>query len=237
MTPLTILYHDDHYVAIDKPAGMLVHRTRIAEEAEYAMQRLRDQLGRHVFPVHRLDRPTSGVLLFALDSEAARRIGSQFEHHTIEKRYLAVVRGHTVAHATIDYALQEEPHLPLQQAITHYRRLATVELDIGVGRYPQARYSLLEVTPQTGRMHQIRKHMHHIFHPIVGDTTHGEGRHNRLFRDHFDSQRLLLFSTRLGFVHPYSGEMTTIAAPPCARSQQLFARLGWSQEMAALQGG
>lgn len=228
MTPLKILYHDSHYIAIDKPAGMLVHRTRIAEAGEYALQRLRDQIGRHVFPVHRLDRPTSGVLLFALEAEAARRIAPQFENHTIEKRYLAVVRGYSEESGTIDYPLQEEPHKPHQQAITAYRRLATVELDIAVGRYPKARYSLLEVMPQTGRLHQIRKHMHHIFHPIVGDTTHGEGRHNRLFRDHFASQRLLLFASRLRFIHPYNGGWITIDAPLDAAVQQLFTRLGWS---------
>lgn len=227
MTPLTILYRDDHYVAIDKPTGMLVHRTHLSDEGPYAVQTLRDQLGQHVYPVHRIDRPTSGVLLFALNSDAARRVAAQFEHHTLEKRYLAVVRGFTAEEETIDYPLQEEPHLPQQQALTRYRRLATVTLDIPVGRYPQARYSLLEVTPQTGRMHQIRKHMHHIFHPIVGDTTHGEGRHNRLFRDHFDSRRLLLFATSLTFQHPYSGERLTIEAPLCERSSELFKRLGW----------
>jgi tRNA pseudouridine65 synthase len=230
MPPLTILYRDDHYVAIDKPAGMLVHRTRIAEEGEYALQRLRDQLDQHVYTVHRLDRPTSGVLLFALSSEAARHIASQFEHHTVEKHYLAVVRGYTDEYATIDYPLQEEPHKPHQEAVTTYQRLATVELDIPVGRYPTARYSLLEVIPRTGRLHQIRKHLHHIFHPIVGDTTHGEGRHNRLFRDHFASQRLLLFATRLNFIHPYSGERITIEAPLDRETKRLFTRLGWSEQ-------
>lgn len=228
MTPLKILYHDNHYIAIDKPSGMLVHRTRIAEEGEYALQRLRDQIGQHVFPVHRLDRPTSGVLLFALDADGARHIAPQFENHTIEKHYLAVVRGYTEESETIDYPLQEEPHKPHQSAITSYRRLATVELDIAVGRYPKARYSLIEVMPKTGRLHQIRKHMHHIFHPIVGDTTHGEGRHNRLFRDHFDVQRLLLFSTRLSFIHPYHGARIAIEAPLDQHTRVLFDRLGWS---------
>lgn len=231
MTPLKILYRDDHYIAIDKPAGMLVHRTRIAEEGEYALQRLRDQIGQHVFPVHRLDRPTSGVLLFALSSEAARHIAPLFENHTIDKHYLAVVRGYAEESGVIDHPLQEEPHKPHQPALTAYRRLATVELDIPVGRYPKARYSLLEVMPKTGRLHQIRKHMHHIFHPIVGDTTHGEGRHNRLFRDHFDSERLLLFSTRLSFIHPYSGERMVIEAPLDEESLRLFARFGWDCRM------
>ncbi len=227
MSPLTILYQDQHYVAIDKPAGMLVHRTRIAEEAEYAMQRLRDQLGQHVFVVHRLDRPTSGVLLFALSSEAARAMCEVFESRQVEKRYLAVVRGWTEEAGVIDYALREEKHKEAQHAVTAWRRLATVELDIAVGRYPKARYSLIEALPETGRMHQIRKHFAHIFHPLIGDTTYGEGRHNRLFRDHFAIERLLLMATELSFVHPYSNEPVTLRAPLPTEVTVLFARLGW----------
>lgn len=227
MNALTILYQDDDFVAIDKPAGMLVHRTRIAEEAEYAMQRLRDQLGRHVFIIHRLDRPTSGVLLFALSSEAARDMCALFESREVTKRYLAVVRGWTDETGTIDYPLREEKHKEAQQAVSHYRRLATVELDIAVGRYPKARYSLVEVTPQTGRMHQIRKHFAHIFHPLVGDTTYGEGRHNRLFREHFGCDRLLLHASELRFTHPYSQRDTTIRADLPAEVAALFRRLGW----------
>jgi tRNA pseudouridine65 synthase len=227
MSPLTILYQDQHYVAIDKPAGMLVHRTRIAEEAEYAMQRLRDQLGQHVFVVHRLDRPTSGVLLFALSSEAARAMCEVFESRQVEKRYLAVVRGWTEEAGVIDYPLREEKHKKAQHAVTAWRRLATVELDIAVGRYPKARYSLIEALPETGRMHQIRKHFAHIFHPLIGDTTYGEGRHNRLFRDHFAMERLLLMATELSFVHPYSNEPVTLRAPLPPEVTQLFTRLGW----------
>lgn len=231
MYELSILYRDEHFVAIDKPPGMLVHRTRIAEEGPYAMLLLRDQIGQHVFPVHRLDRPTSGVLLFALSSEAAREMCGVFESRLVEKRYLAVVRGYTEEAGTIDYALREEDHKPPQEAVTHYRRLTTVELDIAVGRYPQARYSLVEVTPETGRMHQIRKHFHHIFHPLIGDTTHGEGRHNRLFRDHFNMQRLLLFATELCFRHPYTGQKVVITAPLPAEVVALFERFGWVEAL------
>lgn len=231
MTELEILYRDEHFVAIDKPPGMLVHRTRIAEEGPYAMQVLRDQLGQHVFPVHRLDRPTSGALLFALGSDSARAMCGVFESRMVGKRYLAVVRGYTEEVGTIDYALREEEHKPPQAAVTHYRRLGTVALDIPVGRYPQARYSLVEVEPETGRLHQIRKHFHHIFHPLVGDTTHGEGRHNRLFREHFNMQRLLLFATELRFRHPYTGQAVVITAPLPAEVAALFERFGWVEAL------
>lgn len=228
MSELTILYRDEHYIAVDKPAGLLVHRTRISEDSRFALQQLRDQIGRRVYPVHRLDRPTSGVLVFGLDSDAARRLVQLFEQRQVQKRYLAVVRGYTEASALIDYPLREEPHKPAQAAVTGYRRLATVELPIAVGRYATARYSLLEVRPATGRMHQIRKHMKHIFHPIVGDTTHGDGRHNRLFREQFGIYRLLLMATGLAFRHPYSGADLSISAAPDGELAGLFERLGFA---------
>ncbi len=219
---LEILYHDDFLVAINKPAGMLVHRSAIdRHETRFAMQILRDQLGQHVYPLHRLDKPTSGVLLFALSQDIARQMAGQFTQG-VEKTYLAIVRGYTDEQGIIDYPLKEQldrmtdskcdPDKPAQQAITRYRRLATVELPYPVGRYATARYSLVEVSPKTGRKHQIRRHMKHVFHPIVGDTTHGDGKHNAFFRKHFDCHRLLLAATRLGFAHPVTGERVEIEA-------------------------
>lgn len=224
---LAVLYRDEHFIAVDKPPGMLVHRTWISDGSEFALQRLRDQIGRRVYPVHRLDRPTSGVLMFALSPEAATALCGVFEARAVDKRYLAVVRGYTEEAGSIDYALCEEPDKPAQPALTHYRRLATVELPIAVGRYASARYSLVEARPETGRMHQIRKHFAHIFHPLIGDTTHGEGRHNRLFRERFDLHRLLLLAWRLEFTHPCSGARVAIEAPLPAELQRLFADFGW----------
>ncbi len=227
MARIPILYQDEHYVAVDKPAGMLVHRRGMPGEGIPVLQRVRDRLGRHVFPVHRLDRPTSGVLVFALDPESAARLCAAFESRAVEKRYLAIVRGYTEESGIIDYALREEPHMPLQPAVTCYRRLATVELPIAVGRYASARYSLVEAVPETGRYHQLRKHFKHIFHPLVGDTTHGEGRHNRLFRTEFGIDRLLLAATDLTFTHPFSGEPLHLRAPLPPEFTQLFQQFGW----------
>jgi tRNA pseudouridine65 synthase len=227
-TPLTLLYHDEHYVAVDKPAGLQVHRSWISEEQEvFLLQRLRDQIGQRVYPIHRLDRPTSGVILFALSSAAARIMCGVFEQREVTKEYLAIVRGYTEEQGHIDYPLREEPHKPEQQAITDYQRLATVELPIPIGRYNTARYSLVRVTPHTGRMRQIRKHFHHIFHPLIGDTSHGEGRHNRLFREEFAVERLLLHAHRLQLPHPDTETPLTITAPLPAEFVQLISRFGW----------
>ena len=228
MTELPILYCDRHYVAVYKPPGLLVHRTRIADGDHFAMQLLRDQLDCWVYPVHRLDRPACGVLLFALEREAASRMVRLFERRLVEKSYLAVVRGYTATHQCIDYPLQEEPGKTRQPAVTRYRRLAQTELPFPVGRYATARYSLLQVRPMSGRLHQIRKHMKHIFHPIVGDTTHGDGSHNRFFRQQLGCRRLLLLAAGLAFRHPFSDAAVTITAPPDAELMALFQRLGWN---------
>ena len=157
---LQILFSDQYYVAINKPEGMLVHRSQIAANVtdNFAMQLLRNQLKQHVYTVHRLDRPTAGVLLFALLPEAAAKISELFSNNLIQKRYIAIVRGYTNIQDTIDYALKKELSSVLQDAVTHYTQLATVELPFATAQHPTARYSIVAAKPITGRMHQIRRH-------------------------------------------------------------------------------
>lgn len=227
---LEILYRDEHLVAINKPSGLLVHRSLIdRHETQFAIQQTRDQIGQKVYPVHRLDKPTSGVLLFALDSDTARLLTEQFTAGQVQKTYLAIVRGYAEENGIIDYPLKEQldkiadadanPDKPAQEAITHYRRIATVEFPLAVGRYTTARYSMLELQPKTGRKHQLRRHMKHIFHPIVGDTTHGDGKHNALFREKFGCHRLLLHASSLQLQHPHQNTNLTIKAPAPADFQ------------------
>ncbi|MDJ0740855.1 MAG: pseudouridine synthase [Gammaproteobacteria bacterium] len=225
---LTILYQDSHYVAIDKPPGLLVHRSPLSRDRVYALQTLRDQLGRHVYPVHRLDRATSGVLLFGLSADAARRAAAAFASQAVDKEYLAVARGWTDAVGVIDHPVTDDDGNPgAQPARTRYRRLATIELPVAVDRYPSSRYSLLSVSPETGRRQQIRKHFKHISHHLIGDTTHGNGRHNRFFRDHIGVSRLLLMARRLAFVHPFTSRPLSLHAEADSEWQtiaQLFGR-------------
>lgn len=222
-TPLEIIHQDEQLIAINKPAGLLVHPSMIdRHERVSAMTLLRDQIGRYVYPVHRLDKPTSGVLLFALSSQMAREVSQQFTDNSVEKQYLAVVRGYTEESGRIDYALKEKldkmtdakarRDKPAQDAVTDYRRLATLELAIRVDRYPSSRYSLLEVRPLTGRKHQIRRHFKHLSHPIVGDTSYGKSNHNRMFAEQFGCSRLLLAATDLILHHPVSGEKLALQA-------------------------
>jgi tRNA pseudouridine65 synthase len=236
---LEILYQDEYLVAVNKPAGMLVHRSWLDKhETRFVMQTLRDQLGQHVYPLHRLDRPTSGVLLFALSSEVAAKVMPLFAEHKMQKTYHAVVRGWINEAAVLDYPLKEEQDKiadkfasqepEAKPAVTAYKPLAKVEVPHSTGRFPTSRYCLLEMQPETGRKHQLRRHMHHLSHPIIGDTTHGDGRHNRLFREHDEARRLLLHASELTFVHPYREQTLTIRAGFDEIWQRLFAEFDWA---------
>jgi tRNA pseudouridine65 synthase len=227
---LAILYRDERYVAIHKPANVLVHRTWLASRDErFVLQALRDQLGQRVYPVHRLDRATDGVLLFGLDPEAAGALAEPFENQQVEKVYWAIVRGWTDQSGTIDNPVKDrdeggEP----KPGISHYRRLAQVELPVAVDRYPTSRYSWVEVRPLTGRRHQIRQHLKHIGHPLIGDTSYGKGPHNRFFRERFGIHRLLLMARSLAFTQPFTGEPLTITAEPEPTWRGLCEELGWT---------
>jgi len=234
---LPILFQDDRLVAIHKPSGLLVHRSELdRHETRFAVQLLRDQLGRHVYPAHRLDRGTSGVLLFALDRDTARIVGGQFERQEVAKTYLAVVRGHPPESGHIDHPLSrrrddaewvgKDASDEAQPAVTDFRRLATCELPHAVDRYPTSRYALVELYPQTGRRHQLRRHLKHISHPIIGDATFGKGRHNRLFQTLFGCTRMLLACTRLQLTHP-DGSPLDIRAPLEGDFARVLAALGW----------
>lgn len=235
---IDILYQDDELVAVNKPAGMLVHRSWLDKhETLFVMTLLRDMLGRHVYPVHRLDRPTSGVLLFALSSEVARALSVQFENHTVDKSYLAVVRGYLLGEGRIDYALKPrldkiadkfaDPNKAPEPAITDYQNLATCELPIvSTPRYATSRYSLMRLSPITGRKHQLRRHMTHLFHPIVGDTTHGDTAQNRAIEQFIGVSRLLLHAQRLSF-DDMSGRRVEVVAPLDEAFGVVMEKFGW----------
>jgi tRNA pseudouridine65 synthase len=241
--PLEILYHDQLLAAINKPSGLLVHRTQLdRRETRFAVQLLRNQLGRQVYPLHRLDKPTSGLLLFALNRETAKELGRDFAAHQVEKSYLAVVRGWPDAEGVIDYPLVDGPEWGsktvqndsdlARPARTGYRVLAQSELPFAVGRYSLSRYALVEAWPETGRRHQIRRHFKHIFHPLIGDTRYGEGRHNRLFREQFACHRLLLHARSLQFKHPENGQSLRIEAPLPEEFRQVLQQSGlWPNMM------
>lgn len=234
---LEILYQDEHLVAINKPSGLLVHKSMIdRHEIYYAMKMLRDQIGQWVYPIHRLDKPTSGVLLFALDKESARFLNEQFRERSPQKTYIAVVRGY-LEDGVIDYPLKEKldkiadkdasQEKEAQDAITEYKVIEQIELQATVGKYDTVRYSLVELHPKTGRKHQLRRHMKHISHHILGDTKYGRGEHNKFIRKEYNVHRLLLHCCSLQFVHPYSGEIITLKADLDDTLTELLNKFNW----------
>jgi len=226
---LPVIYQDDHFIAIDKPEKWLVHRSAIDKyETRFVLQVLRDQVQQHLFPVHRLDKPTSGVLLFAFSPTVANALSQQFSEHTIQKHYLALVRGFTPMQGDIDHALSikddfkskrkrqvSTPQLSKlpQAALTRYRRRMCYELPVAIDRYPQSRFTLVEARPVTGRKHQLRRHLKHIAHPIIGDPKYGKSAYNHYFAAALATDRLLLHCESVELQHPVTGAPMTISAP------------------------
>lgn len=219
-----VVYQDDYLVAIHKPAALLVHRSPIdRHETQFAVQMTRDLIGQEVFPVHRLDKPTSGLLLFALNKDSARHLSEQFMQHSLQKTYLALVRGWTEDHGKIDKPLmykkdkygdrdKREPS-EAQEAFTSYQTLGQTTLNKPLGKFEQQRYSLVQLQPKTGRKHQIRRHLNGISHPIIGDVNYGDRKHNHLFNDWRGYHRLYLAATALEFTHPHTEQRVRIQAP------------------------
>ena len=212
MKDLDVLYRDEHFIAVNKPSGLFVHKNAIEPKAPHALTYVRELNQGHVWPVHRLDRPTSGVLVFGCSKQATGLLSREFRDKRVKKTYHAVVRGYTDEAGTIDHPLKTENSANTRESVTHFVRLKTVELPWPVGPYQTARYSLVEVKPETGRRHQIRRHFDHLFHPLIGDRVYGDGRHNRFVREKFGVGRLLLSATKLEFIHPVTQESICLKA-------------------------
>ena len=257
---LTILYQDEYIVAIDKPAGLFVHRSYMDRDAPFfALQLLRDQIGQYVYPVHRLDRPTSGVLIFALTKTVARLLSELFENklgerHQLKKSgtgdgsentpamlktYYALTRGYLVEPSGfIDYPLKEkldklgDKHVktnkPAQSAFTKYQVKQQASLAIKLGKFDSIRYSLIKLQPISGRRHQIRRHLAHLRHPIIGDINYGDNKQNPFFAQYFGFKRLMLMAESLEFNHPISGQRLKISVKFDEQWQQLFTKFAWS---------
>jgi tRNA pseudouridine65 synthase len=215
--PFEILYQDADIVVMDKPWGFHVHNPENQSvwipRHKICLPLLRAQLGQHVYPVHRLDVATTGLLVWALNSEAASKLGQQFQSYSVQKRYEAIVRGWTPEQFAIDTPLEKENSGETMHARTRCERLATVEFNAAVGkRFKTARYSWLSVTPETGRFHQIRRHLNRVSHPIVGDTDHGDSHHNRFFKERLEQRGLCLRAMDLEFKHPRTEEPVKFSA-------------------------
>ena len=234
----SVLYRDEGLLVLNKPAGVPVHGSPMLEGRPVTLLAMaRELTGKMVHAVHRLDRPVSGAILLVFDRENLASLSSAFENRQVDKRYLAVARGWTERRGSIDYPLlpprdERRDGDEARDAVTRFERLATLELPIAVPPYRTARYSLLELVPETGRRHQLRRHMKHISHPLAGDTTYGKGEHNRLFREYFDCTRLLLHSRSLAFRHPLTDARVSVTAPLDGAFHSVAERFGWTEASA-----
>lgn len=223
---MEVIYQDEYFIAVNKPSGYHVHppedrRIRVPKE-KICLYQVRDLIHQKVYPVHRLDAGTSGVLLFALSSEAARKMCTLFSERQTQKTYLAVARGYTPESLEIEIPLELDSTGELAEARTSLKRLATLELPVAIGKkFPTARYSLIEVKPHTGRYHQIRRHLNRISHPLLGDAYHGDTRHNQFFRNDLKIEGLCLKAIELSFLHPWLGTQVTLKAPDCDKWKKI----------------
>ncbi len=236
---LDILYRDQYLVAVHKPEGLLVHKSNIDKgETEFLLQRLRDQLGEYVYPIHRLDKPSSGLILFGLSAVVAANVQQQMETNAATKEYLLICRGFTPSSGVIDHPLRpiddfkhknggKKPPKPMQDAITEFTQLDTIELAASIDKYPSSRYSFVQAKILTGRKHQIRRHMKHISHPIIGCPKYGKSTHNRYFADVLQAPRLLLHSYKMQLEHPITGKELVIVSKPRGSFSVLIDQFGW----------
>lgn len=223
--PLEILYQDEWIIAINKPAGLLVHRSSIATNTDvYALQLLRDQVGFHVFPIHRLDRKTSGILLFAKDKTFVHAFQEALSSGHSIKTYFAIVRGYFPQEISVDYDLTNDKG-KTQKAITDFKLISNTEIPLPFGKFNTSRYALIEVQPKTGRMHQIRKHLNHLRHPIIGDRPHGCNKQNKLFLEKWSLTKMLLHAKELELQHPYLSKKLSIKAPLPEHFEQMLKTL------------
>jgi len=212
-TGLNIIFHDELLVAINKPSGLLVHRTNLDPgETKFAMNMLRDEIGCWVYPIHRLDKGTSGVLLFSKSQEMASTLGQMILNQQFAKHYYAIVRGYSPDSIRIDYPVPQGRKGEKKPAISNITTLSRTELDFPVGIFDTARYSLVSVRPESGRRHQIRRHLKHIFYPIIGDRLYGDRAHNSFYSDQLNIPQMLLHASELGFTHPITGKNLSIKA-------------------------
>lgn len=226
--PIPILFEDTHLAIVNKPAGLMAHASAMARgEDDFLDERLRAQFGRPIHLIHRLDRATSGCLLVAFDRDVAAALGGIFMSRDVDKHYLAVCRGWPgETEFRVDHDLDGGPGKPAKKpASTRFVRLAAAEVDTPSAQHPTSRYALLRCSPETGRYRQIRRHLKHLFHHLIGDSSHGDGRHNRTFRMQ-GVHRMLLHAWRLEFTHPVTGQAVRVVAPLDAEFERALAWLG-----------
>ncbi|PIQ14584.1 MAG: pseudouridine synthase [Flavobacteriales bacterium CG18_big_fil_WC_8_21_14_2_50_32_9] len=231
ITAVEIVYEDDVLVAVNKPNNYLIHHSNYARNIEEItlLEQLQQQLGFPLYPAHRLDRKTSGILLLLKDKNFVAPFQALFTNNAIQKTYYAIVRGFSPETGKIDTPVKNDDTGVYKDALTNYNTIARIELDIPVHPYEKSRYSLMELLPETGRMHQLRKHLNKINHPIVGDYKYGDRFHNRMYETQFNCNYLFLHAYSIEFIHPLSHQKIKFTADFPEDWYKMFTKFNWQQ--------
>ncbi|WP_299104587.1 pseudouridine synthase [uncultured Tenacibaculum sp.] len=213
---LEIIYEDDFIIGVSKPNNMLVHHSdyskNVSEEASL-IQLLYSQIGHKLYPLHRLDRKTSGIILLSKAPEFVAEFQQLFYNSKIEKIYYGLVRGYSPQELLINTPVKGRDSNVYKDAETHLETKESIEINIPVTPYNTARYSIVKLTPKTGRLHQLRIHMNKISFPLIGDPKYGDNNHNHMFKEKFDCNNLFLHAYSLEFTHPYTNKQVILKTP------------------------
>ncbi|MEX1001408.1 MAG: pseudouridine synthase [Crocinitomicaceae bacterium] len=230
---MKVIYEDNDLIAVNKPPNLIVHHSHYARNIKEIslVQQLREYTSASIFPVHRLDRKTSGLLIFAKDKVTAKHLQDQFEAQTVEKTYLALVRGFVTTSGKVDTPVKNEESGKYSPALTFYEPIEQLEVNIPVPPYSTARYSLIALFPKTGKMHQLRKHMNKISHPIIGDPKYGNRHHNQMFQERLHHAELFLHACSIRFIHPSTNIIVNFTVPPPEKWKNTLHSLGFSTDL------
>ena len=227
---LEIIFEDVYLLCVNKPNNMLVHHAyhsrNVADETSL-LRLILDKTGLKVYPIHRLDRKTSGIILLTKETTYVSKFQELFTNNEIHKTYYGVLRGHSPSSKIIDSPVKGRDSNVHKEALTHLKTLEQITLDIPVKPYDTSRYSLVELSPKTGRMHQLRVHTNKISHPLIGDTKYGDKNHDIMFDENFGCKNLFLHAGKLEFIHPFSLEKLILKATFPKDWIGLFQKFSW----------
>lgn len=231
---LDLNYEDEYVIAVNKPNNVLVHHAKhsrnVSDELSL-LQIIENQLNYKVYPIHRLDRKTSGIILLAKQKKFVSEFQALFTENSIQKTYYGIVRGFSPETKTIDSPVKGRDAKIHKEALTNLKTLNNITLEIPVKPYDTSRYSLVELSPKTGRMHQLRVHMNKISHPLLGDPKYGDKNHNLMFEMQFNCSKLFLHAGKLKFQHPFSKEALNLNANFPEDWIMLFHKFSWKNPL------
>lgn len=231
---LEVIFEDEYIICVNKPNNVLVHHahhSRNVADEDSLLQLIFNHKKIKVYPIHRLDRKTSGAILLAKNKEIVSKFQKLFTINEIQKTYFGVVRGFSPDSKIINSPVKGRDAKVHKEALTYLKTLANIVLNIPVKPYDSSRYSLVELSPKTGRMHQLRVHSNKISHPLIGDPKYGDKNHNLMFENNFDMKNMFLHAGKLEFKHPFTLKSLSLNASFSDDWTELFEKFSWENPL------